>query len=250
MVIISAMFISYDVSNYEEGKIINILCHFNHPKGMRSDQEIIASVTEFVREAVKTHDSGHGWTHIERVVRLALHILDCEGRGDRLTVELGALMHDVGDHKFSAHDGPAEIRRVLGSLEVDREVIDKVVLINEAISFSKGRKPDPESIELQIVQDADRLDAMGAVGIARAFNYGGFKGNDIYDPRVKITNPPLMSGTSSHSASTVHHFYDKLLLLRDLMNTPTGRRLANERHDYMVRYLDQFFNEWNQGLKS
>ncbi len=214
---------------------------------MEDESALIDEVSRFVKEAMQSHDSGHGWSHIERVVRLALHIHACEGRGDRLTVELGALLHDVGDHKFAAHDGPAEIRKLLGGLGVNDGVIREVVSINENISFSKGKKTDPERIELQIVQDADRLDAMGAIGIARAFNYGGFKGNDIYDPHVRITDPPLLPGTSSKSVSTVHHFYDKLLLLRDLMNTPTGRRLADERHDYMVRYLDQFFREWNAG---
>lgn len=214
---------------------------------MFSEEEIIKTVSDFVQEAMQKHDSGHGWSHIERVVRLALYIHECEGRGDRLTVELGALLHDVGDHKFEARDGPTEIRWLLGSLEVRRSVIDEVVKINENISFSKGRRPDTGSTELQIVQDADRLDAMGAIGIARAFNYGGFRGNDIYDPRVKITDPPLMAGNSTNSVSTIHHFYDKLLLLRDLMNTPTGRRLAGERHDFMVRFLDQFFREWNPG---
>ena len=214
---------------------------------MKSEQEIREEVTLFVREAMKDHDSGHGWSHIERVVRLALHILDCEGRGNRLIVELGALMHDVGDHKFATHDGPAEIRRLLGGLGIRHDVIEEVVNINENISFSKGKKPSPGSIELQIVQDADRLDAMGAVGIARAFNYGGFKGNDIYDSHIRISDPPLLAGTSSHSASTVHHFYDKLLLLKDLMNTDTGRKLADERHDFMVKYLEQFFREWSNG---
>lgn len=214
---------------------------------MKSEQEIREEVTLFVREAMKDHDSGHGWSHIERVVRLALHILDCEGRGNRLIVELGALMHDVGDHKFATHDGPAEIRRLLDGLGIRRDVIEEVVNINENISFSKGKKPSPGNIELQIVQDADRLDAMGAVGIARAFNYGGFKGNDIYDSHIRISDPPLLAGTSSHSASTVHHFYDKLLLLKDLMNTDTGRKLADERHDFMVKYLEQFFREWSNG---
>lgn len=214
---------------------------------MKSEQEIIEEVSSFVREAMQHHDSGHGWSHIERVVRLALHIRDSEGRGNRHIVELGALMHDVGDHKFAIHDGPAEIVRILGGMGVSREIVNEVVSINENISFSKGKRPDPESIELQIVQDADRLDAMGAVGIARAFNYGGFKGNDIYDPHIRISDPPLLAGTSSHSASTVHHFYEKLLLLKDLMNTETGRKLAAERHDYMVSYLNQFFREWNAG---
>lgn len=214
---------------------------------MKDEKTVIDEVIRFVMEAMEKHDSGHGWTHIERVVRLALHIHEREGRGDRLTVELGALLHDVGDHKFVAHDGPEEIRRLLGGLGVSSRVIDEVVNINENISFSKGRRSGPGSVELQIVQDADRLDAMGAIGIARAFNYGGFRGNDIYDPRVKITDPPILAGTSSRSVSTIHHFYDKLLLLRDLMNTSTGRMLADERHYYMVSYLKQFFLEWKEG---
>lgn len=214
---------------------------------MKDEKTVIDEVIRFVMEAMEKHDSGHGWTHIERVVRLALHIHEREGRGDRLTVELGALLHDVGDHKFVAHDGPEEIRRLLGGLGVSSRVIDEVVNINENISFSNGRRSGPGSVELQIVQDADRLDAMGAIGIARAFNYGGFRGNDIYDPRVKITDPPILAGTSSRSVSTIHHFYDKLLLLRDLMNTSTGRMLADERHNYMVSYLKQFFLEWKEG---
>src|SRR5690606_31109738 len=154
------------------------------------------------------------------------HIRESEGCGDRLTVELGALLHDVGDHKFRAHDGPAEIRKLLGRLGVGNKVTDEVVSINENISFSKGKRPDSGSIAFRIVQDADRLDAIGAIGIARAFSYGGFRGNEIYDPHIKITDPPLLAGASTKSVSTIHHFYDKLLLLRDLMNTPTGRRLA------------------------
>lgn len=216
---------------------------------MNNEQEIIAGTTEFVREALKGHDSGHGWLHIERVVRLALHIHDREQRGNRFTIELGALMHDVGDHKFALHDGPAEIRRVLEGFSVDREIIEAVVGINENISFSKGKRISAPSPELEIVQDADRLDAMGAIGIARAFNYGGFKGNEIYDPRERLSDPPLLSASRSQSVSTVHHFYDKLLLLKDLMNTKTGRKLAEERHDFMVRYLDQFFREWNPGYE-
>ena len=214
---------------------------------MNSESEIINHVNAFVREAVEKHDSGHGWYHIERVVRLALHICDLEGCGDRFTVELGALLHDVGDHKFAVHDGPAEIRSLLGSLGVSLQVIAEVVNINENISFSKGKHHQDMSDELKIVQDADRLDAMGAIGIARAFNYGGFKGNEIYDPREGLSLPPLLGAAESRPASTVRHFYEKLLLLRDLMNTETGRRLADERHDFMVRYLEQFFREWDPG---
>lgn len=211
---------------------------------MPGEQEAIKSVEEYVREAVQQYESGHGWSHIERVVRLAVHIRDSEGKGDKFTVELGALLHDIGDHKFALHDGPAEIRRILGSLGIDQGVIDEVVSINENISFSKGKSDMAKSAELQIVQDADRLDAMGAIGIARAFSYGGFKGREIYDPRQGFVNPPGFAD-SKNSASTVHHFYDKLLVLKNLMNTPTGKKLAEERHDFMVRYLEQFYREWN-----
>jgi uncharacterized protein len=215
---------------------------------MKSVPEIISEVEGFVREAVRQYDSGHGWSHIERVVRLALYIQQCEGRGDRFTVELAALLHDVGDHKFAVHDGPAEIRALLGRLGVDASVTDEVVNINENISFSRGRIMTAKSAELQIVQDADRLDAMGAVGIARAFSYGGFKGREIYDPRAGLPGQPGVSSSSRNSASTIHHFYDKLLLLRNLMNTATGRMLADERHDFMVNFLDQFLREWDQGM--
>ena len=213
---------------------------------MTGEQEAIKSVEEYVREAVQQYESGHGWSHIERVVRLAVHIRDSEAKGDRFTIELGALLHDIGDHKFALHDGPAEIRRILGSLGIDQVIIDEVVSINENISFSKGKSDGPKSDELQIVQDADRLDAMGAIGIARAFSYGGFKGREIYDPRQGFVNPPGFAD-SKNSASTVHHFYDKLLVLKNLMNTPTGKKLAEERHDFMVRYLEQFYREWNAG---
>jgi uncharacterized protein len=212
---------------------------------MKSEQDIIREVADYVREAVEKHDSGHGWSHIERVVRLALHIREIEKRGDRFIIELGALLHDIGDHKFAVHDGPAEICRVLGSMGVPDSTIREVVSINENISFSKGKHNISKSLELQIVQDADRLDAMGAIGIARAFNYGGFRGNEIYDPHVGLNLSPGHMTDSARSVSTVHHFYDKLLLLRDLMNTPTGRKLADERHDFMIRYLEQFFREWN-----
>jgi uncharacterized protein len=214
---------------------------------MITEREIIHEVSDFVREAVRQYDSGHGWSHIERVVRLALYIQECEGRGDRFTVELAALLHDVGDHKFALHDGPAEIRALLGKLGVRESVTEEVVSINEKISFSKGSATEPKSDELQIVQDADRLDAMGAVGIARAFSYGGFKGRELYDPRAGLPGQPGVSSSSRNSASTIHHFHDKLLLLRNMMNSATGRRLADERHDFMLTFLGQFMREWNQG---
>jgi len=214
---------------------------------MAENDRIIRSVEEFVKGVVRVYDSGHGWSHIERVVRLALHIHDTEKRGDRYIVELGALLHDVGDHKFAAHDGPAEIRRLLVELNVNENVINEVVSINEKISFSKGESGSVKSDELMTVQDADRLDAMGAIGIARAFNYGGYKGREIYDPREGFAAPGNLGAGKVTVSATVNHFYEKLLLLKDLMNTPTGKKLAEERHTFMVKYLEQFYREWDPG---
>ncbi|HUW93973.1 MAG TPA: HD domain-containing protein [Bacteroidales bacterium] len=214
---------------------------------MAENDKIIEAVEGFVKGVVTGHDSGHGWSHIERVVRLALHIHDIEKTGNRLIIELGALLHDVGDHKFATHDGPAEIRKLLINLEVDEEIINEVVSINERISFSKGDHHSFKSDELKIVQDADRLDAMGAIGIARAFNYGGFKGREIYDPKERYVNPGNFEAGRSASTGTVNHFYEKLLLLKNLMNTTTGIKLAEERHAFMVRYLEQFYREWDPG---
>jgi uncharacterized protein len=213
---------------------------------MPSDEkEISGAVEKFVKEAVKQYDTGHGWSHIERVVRLALHIQQCEGRGDRFTIELAALLHEIGDHKFGTYDAPAEIRKLLGELTVNTNIIDEVIAVNQNISFSKSACSKNKSIEMQIVQDADRLDAMGAIGIARAFNYGGFRGREIYDLSEGYAHPPNLGSDRSKSSSTIYHFYEKLLMLKDLMNTPTRNKLACERHDFMVRYLEQFFSEWN-----
>ena len=210
---------------------------------MEKSEEFIQAVEDFVRKAMEGHDSGHRWSHVERVVRLSLYIHDCEKTGNRLTIELGALLHDIGDHKFGMHDGPEEIKKLLGSLGVDKEIIDEVISINNNISFSKRTASMEKSNELMIVQDADRLDAMGAVGIARAFSYGGFKGREIYDPKVGYINPVNFNSALRSSTSTIHHFYEKLLILKDLMNTATGKRLAAGRHDFMVRYLEQFYRE-------
>lgn len=214
---------------------------------LKDKVEILRAVEEFVKNSLSGHDSGHTWTHIERVVRLSLHIHDCEKNGDRFVIELGALTHDIGDHKFGTHDGPLEIKKLLGGLDVDKEIIDHVICINSFISFSKRFDPKEQSIEFKIVQDADRLDAMGAIGIARAFNYGGFKGREIYDPRDGYINPASFGAARMTSATTIQHFYEKLLILKDLMNTDTGKKLAQERHDFMVNYLEQFYREMDPG---
>ncbi len=213
---------------------------------MKDKEEIIRQVSERVTGLMKGHDSGHGWSHIERVRRMALTICRQEERGDPFTVELAALLHDVGDHKFAMYDAPSEIEKLLVSLEVCRETTEKVITINQNISFSKGRKASAEEIELQIVQDADRLDAMGAIGIARAFNYGGWAGNEIFDPEIPLPASPRRNRPGERSFSTIHHFYDKLLQLKDMMNTRSGRVMAEERHAFMLSFLSRFVREWYQ----
>jgi uncharacterized protein len=191
----------------------------------------------FVRKNLEGYDSGHDWHHIDRVRRLALYINSREGTGDRYIIELSALLHDTGDKKFRKHEegGPGDlISDFLKDLGVVDTVIEEVIRINRYISFSSQEKVSDKSVEFMIVQDADRLDAIGAIGVARAFNYGGFRNNPIYDPDLK-------------TASTIGHFYDKLLKLSDLMNTTTGRSLAEERHLFLEKFLEQFFKEWESG---
>jgi uncharacterized protein len=200
--------------------------------------EIIEKIEDFVRSNIKSHDGGHDWWHINRVRDLSLHICSVEGKGDLLTVEISSLLHDIGDKKFREHgagDHIMLIRGLLENLQLEKTIIDEVIFINENISFSKGVRPEAVSAEFMAVQDADRIDAIGAIGIARAFNYGGFKNNIIYDP-------------DGIQPSTVAHFYDKLLRLTDLINTETGRQIAQERHKYLESFLVQFYKEWNGPL--
>jgi len=165
--------------------------------------------------------------------------MECEKKGDPAIVEIAALLHDVGDRKFRK-DGQATedlLYGFLSGLELDERIIEEVIFINRNLSFSKGKRPDEVSDEFMIVQDADRLDAIGAIGIARAFNYGGFINNRIFDP-------------TGNNQSTIAHFYEKLLKLKDLMNTDTGRLLAAERHLYLEKFLEQFYQEWELGNRS
>ncbi len=176
---------------------------------------------------------------------LTRKILETEN-GDRLVCELGALLHDIADHKFhNERMGPLMARDFLGTEKLEEEKINKIICIIENISFKGGVNENIEKpVELKIVQDADRLDAMGAIGIARTFNYGGFRNRKIYDPEVR---PRLYKSAREYKKSnspTLNHFYEKLLLLKDLMNTETGKRMAEERHQFMLEYLDRFYREW------
>jgi uncharacterized protein len=207
---------------------------------------IIVKTISFVRATLKDAEGGHDWWHIHRVWNNAKLIAKTE-KANALVVELAALLHDIADSKFHNGDeeiGPDTAGKFLKSINVDEEIIEHVQQIIRHISFKSGfDKPDFQSIELNIVQDADRLDAMGAIGIARAFNYGGFKGREIYNPEIKPNLNMTKEEYKSSTAPTINHFYEKLLLLKDKMNTPAGRKLAGQRHDFMVNYLKQFYSE-------
>ncbi|RZJ61380.1 MAG: HD domain-containing protein [Flavobacterium sp.] len=208
---------------------------------------LIQNTIAFVKQQLQGAEGGHDWFHIERVYNNALLIAKGE-QCDEVVVQLGALLHDIADSKFHGGDetvGPATARKFLEGQGVPEEVIIHVVNIIENISFKGGNfEKKFSSIELDIVQDADRLDAIGAVGIARAFNYGGFKNRALYDPAITPNMTMTKEEYKSSSAPTVNHFYEKLLLLKDRMNTQTGRELAEGRHKYMEDFLEQFYAEW------
>lgn len=209
---------------------------------------IIEKTVDHIKEILVDAEGGHDWWHIHRVWKTAQHIAAAE-KADDLVVSLGALLHDIADSKFHNGDetiGPRKARAWLISLQVEEPVIVHVENIITHISFKGGNHHQPfKSKELDIVQDADRLDAIGAIGIARAFNYGGFKNRPLYDPAV----PPNMTMSKeeykSNKAATINHFYEKLLLLKDRMNTETGRKMAIQRHEFMESYLKQFYAEWD-----
>ena len=212
-----------------------------------TEELLIEHTIAYVKETLQNAEGGHDWFHIERVYKNSLNIAASE-EADLLVVKLGALLHDIADSKFHGGDdtvGPAKAREFLETQKVSEEIIDHVVKIIENISFKGGNVQQQfRSMELDIVQDADRLDALGAIGIARTFNYGGFKNRPLYDPEVK---PNLNMGKEEYKdsmAPTINHFYEKLLLLKDRMNTKTGKKIAEKRHAYMEGFLEQFYREW------
>lgn len=213
------------------------------------DLVLIEATKAFVKKELANAEGGHDWFHIERVFNNALLISKGENVNAKI-VALGALLHDIADSKFHNGDdtiGPKKARTFLFKQNVDSVVIEHVVNIIKNISFSSniGKTNTFNSLELQVVQDADRLDAIGAIGIARAFNYGGFKNRAIYNPDIKPNLNMTKAEYKASTAPTVNHFYEKLLLLKDTINTKTGKKIAKERHNYMVSFLEQFFAESN-----
>lgn len=214
---------------------------------MSQQQTLIENTITFVKATLANAEGGHDWFHIERVYNNATHIAKGEPV-DELVVALGALLHDIADSKFFNGDetvAPKMATEFLISQNCDSAVIEHVVQIIKNISFKGGNKAQEfTSPELDVVQDADRLDAIGAIGIARTFNYGGFKNRKLYDPEVKPQLDMTVDEYKKSSAPTINHFYEKLLLLKDRMNTKTGKKIAEKRHAYMEGFLEQFYREW------
>ncbi|HEY5510239.1 MAG TPA: HD domain-containing protein [Prolixibacteraceae bacterium] len=213
-----------------------------------NQQTLINRCIEFVKSELSDGEKGHDWWHIKRVWQTAKLIAQKEPV-DQLIVELAALLHDIADSKFHAGDeeiGPSKAAKFLSSINVQADIIEHVVQIIRHISFKGGNHlSEFSSPELAVVQDADRLDAMGAIGIARAFHYGGFKNRLLFHPDIKPNLRMTKEEYKKSDAPTINHFYEKLLLLKDRMNTPTGKALAVKRHAFMVQFLEEFDQEWN-----
>ena len=216
-----------------------------------NNEVLIEQTIIFVKQTLAGAEGGHDWWHIYRVWQLSKQIAKTE-KVSMLVVELGALLHDIADSKFNNGDeeiGSQKAREFLDSMNVESAVTEHVVQIILNVSFKGGNESRKfSSAELNVVQDADRLDAMGAIGIARTFNYGGFKNRELYNPEI----PPSLTMTKEEyknsSAPTLNHFYEKLLLLKDRMNTATARQMAEHRHVFMEQFLEEFYGEWNGNL--
>ena len=210
--------------------------------------DVINLTVQFVKQKLAHAEGGHDWFHIERVWKNAQLISNSE-KGNQLIIELASLLHDIADYKFNDGDeqiGPRIAENFLESINVERIIIKEVIFIIENISYKGGHNENiKKTLELEIVQDADRLDALGAIGIARAFSFGGFKGSLMYNPDQKPKVNQSEEKYKKNNGTTINHFHEKLLLLKSLMNTKTGEKLAINRHNYMLGFLQQFHSEWN-----
>ena len=208
----------------------------------------ITLTINFVKEKLEGAEAGHDWFHIERVWKLSKKIAEKEG-GNLEVIELSALLHDIADPKFHNGDETLALKisqNFLEEIHVNAKLIEQVLFVIKNISFkNRAEAPENPPLELQIVQDPDRLDAIGAIGIARTFNFGGFKNNLMYHPEIKPNLGMNKEEYKKSNGTTINHFYEKLLLLKDLMNTETAKKIASERHDFMLQFLDEFYKEWN-----
>jgi uncharacterized protein len=208
---------------------------------------IIDETEQFVKRKMGEDATGHDWFHVDRVRRNALIIAESEQKGDVFIIEMAALLHDITDEKLndSTEEAQKSLSLFLQDTQLTEQVTTKIIEVINSISFRGGEKKTLASWEAKVVQDADRLDAIGAVGIARTFAYGGKKGQPIYHPEVMTRENMTIEEYRNGKSSSIHHFYEKLLLLKDLLNTETAKRMAEDRHRYMEDFLSQFYQEWN-----
>lgn len=210
-------------------------------------KQIINKTAKYIEKKLKGEGSGHDWWHIYRVWMLAKEVGKKE-KGDLFLIELASLLHDIADWKFTGGDdsiGPKLASEWLNKLKVDNSIVEEVANIIKDMSFKGVEVKTPmKSLEGRVVQDADRLDAIGAIGIARTFAYGGHTGREIYNPDIKPKMHKSFKAYKNNNSPTVNHFYEKLLLLKDLMNTETAKKFAISRHRFMEVYLKEFYSEW------
>ncbi|WP_413310001.1 HD domain-containing protein [Bacillus sp. 1P10SD] len=208
--------------------------------------QIIEKTELYVRNELGEDVTGHDWYHVDRVRKNALHICKEEKQGDPFIIEMAALLHDISDEKLneSVEKGKEKLDFFLQSITLSSEEHSHILQIIHSISYKGGSKTDLESVEAKIVQDADRLDAIGAIGIARTFAYGGKKEQQIYDPNIQVREIMSLEEYRKGKSTSIHHFYEKLLKLKDLLNTNEAKRMAESRHHMMVLFLEQFFQEW------
>jgi uncharacterized protein len=209
--------------------------------------EILQYTEEFVKKTLGEDSTGHDWYHIERVRKNALYIYEQEQKGDRFVIEMAALLHDIPDGKLNVSEeaGAQRLQAFLEKLTLSKGIKDQISRIIFSISFKGGQKGSLPSFEAKIVQDADRLDAIGAVGIARAFAYGGKKGQPIFDPSLSVRGEMTIEEYRNGKSSSIHHFYEKLLKLTEQLNTDSAKKIAKQRHEFMEMFLHQFYSEWN-----
>ncbi|MFO1444709.1 HD domain-containing protein [Bacillus sp. Bva_UNVM-123] len=211
------------------------------------NKEMIKRTEHFVQRTLGNDSTGHDWYHIKRVRSNALYIAERENKGDHFIIEMAALLHDIPDEKLnpSKEAGERKLAEFLELIQLDQRRSNEIAGIISSISFKGGNNTKAMSIEAEIVQDADRLDAIGAIGIARTFAYGGSKGQALYDPNIAVRDMMTEDEYRNGKSTSVHHFYEKLLKLKDKLNTNTAKKMAEERHQWMEKFLEQFFYEWN-----
>ena len=213
---------------------------------MKKDQTVIENTIDFVKKQLKDAESGHDWWHIYRVWNMAKKIAENYPDTDIVVIEIASLLHDVADEKFDDFKVKSTIlNNYLENITIAQNQKEQILKIIHTLSFKKSfEKNEFNSIEFQIVQDADRLDAIGAIGIARAFSYGGFKNREMYNPEIKPTEFKNSKEYQGSNSPTINHFYEKLFLLKDKMNTPEAKEIAIGRNAFMEKYMDFFLKEW------